>query len=119
VLLDLLLFIVYQLTINQVNIIFKLIIPGVYLLLNVIGSVGVFVILQNIAVKINTSKLIWRFGSKHSMTIYLFHQQLIYIILTVGNGHINSCDFYFTGSAISSYKNIHNITIFSPILEIV
>lgn len=60
----------------------------IYLLLNVVGAVSAFVILERIADRINRSNVIIRFLNAHSMEVYLVHQQIIYFVLTVGNGKI-------------------------------
>lgn len=49
---------------------------GLLFLLNMIGSIGSFVILQKLADTKKENK-IGAFLSKHNMTIYLFHQQLV------------------------------------------
>lgn len=58
------------------------------LCLQIIGSITVFFILQEIANSIEWNKKIIKVLIKYSMTIYLFHQQIIYITLYVFNGKI-------------------------------
>ena len=70
--------------------IFKLMNLSFDFLLHIVGALMAFVILQKIAdkVKWKESKV---FGllSKNSMPVYLFHQQVIYIFVTMLNGLIN------------------------------
>ena len=61
-----------------------------YFFLNVVGAVGAFVILERLAERIDIDSIIIRFFKSHSMEIYLFHQQVIYLVLTVGNGKIDA-----------------------------
>jgi len=89
VLCDLMLFICYELILSKEGIFWKLTVLTIRFLLNIIGALGGFVILQKLAKRIKYTALL-NFCSKHSMTIYLFHQQLIYITLTMGNGYVNN-----------------------------
>lgn len=54
-----------------------------------IGAVGAFVIFQRLAKRINTKNSVLQFGYKHSMTIYLFHQQIIYVLILILDGKIS------------------------------
>lgn len=87
---DILLFVINQHVSGFEGIIFKLIKLGLDFVLHIVGALMAFVILQKIA-----DKAKWReskvFGllSKNSMSIYLFHQQVIYIFVTWLNGMIN------------------------------
>lgn len=54
-----------------------------------IGAVGIFIIIQKFARKFILPDGIRKLGGQYSMTIYLFHQQLIYVSLMLGNGYIN------------------------------
>lgn len=89
VLCDLILFICYELILSKAGIFWKLTMVVIGFLLHIIGALGSFVILQKLVQRMKHTSLL-NFCSKHSMTIYLFHQQLIYITLTLGNGHINN-----------------------------
>ena len=62
---------------------------GLFFSLNIIGSIGSFVILQKFA-SCHKKSMIRDFLSKHNMTIYLFHQQLIYFVIVWGNGKVNN-----------------------------
>ena len=59
------------------NYIFKIINYGVAFLLEVVGAVMAFMVLQRICVRISDRNIMQSF-SKYSMSIYLVHQQLIY-----------------------------------------
>lgn len=62
------------------------------LLLCMIEAIGAFVIFQRMAEKIDIKNPVLQFGSKHSMTIYLFHQQIIYVLILMFNGKMSpSC----------------------------
>lgn len=60
------------------------------LLLHIVGAVSSFIILTNIAeyVSIEKSKVL-SFLNVHSFNMYLFHQQIIYGIITLLNGRIS------------------------------
>lgn len=56
---------------------------------HILGAIGVFCILQIIVNNINNKKnIIISLLSKYSMTIYLFHQQIIYVVIYILNGKI-------------------------------
>lgn len=57
-------------------------------LLHIVGALMAFVIFQKISAHINREG-IWGFLGKYTMTIYLFHQQIIYILILGTNGMIN------------------------------
>lgn len=60
------------------------------ILLNIIGALMAFYVLQYISSKVKWSKYrLFQFFSKRSMTIYLFHQQVIYFTLLILNGKVN------------------------------
>ena len=50
-------------------------------LCNIWGTIGIFVILQNIASNINCNEGFLHYFKKYNFQIYLFHQQIIYIVL--------------------------------------
>jgi peptidoglycan/LPS O-acetylase OafA/YrhL len=59
-------------------------------LLNVLGAVASFVVLQRIALHFEwENNRIFKSLKKISMTIYLFHQQIIYFFVYCFNGHLN------------------------------
>ena len=62
---------------------------GLNFALHIVGAIMAFVILQKIANTINTHNRFWDFLSKHSMGIYLFHQQIIYICIYLLNAQVN------------------------------
>lgn len=57
-----------------------------YILLNVVGALMAFFVLQGIASVIRWDTKFFKFLSDKSMTVYLFHQQLIYFTITWLNG---------------------------------
>ena len=57
-------------------------------LMYVVGAIGAFVIFERIACRIKKENSILKFGCKHSMSIYLFHQQIIYVVLYLLNGKL-------------------------------
>lgn len=85
---------------------YKIINLGLKNLLHILGAVISFVILQNIADRIDfDNRVVIRILISNSMIIYLFHQQLIYIILYKTNGLINcyiSAIFNFLGAILIS-----------------
>lgn len=61
---------------------------GGTLILNALGAVMAFVVLQQIAVRVRKDNRVISFLYKYSMTIYLVHQQLIYFSISIFNGHV-------------------------------
>lgn len=55
---------------------------GFYAITFELSAPIVFVVLQVVADKINTENKLFLFTKKYSMTVYLFHEQFIYIILS-------------------------------------
>lgn len=66
--------------------IFKLLLFGGNVLLHMVGAVGAFVILQKFVNRFLLKNKIVDSLSKHSMVIYLVHQQLIYFSIGWFNG---------------------------------
>ena len=73
---------------------------------NIIGAVAAFIILQKIAtVKMNQDKGIVKYLSGYSLSIYLFHQQFVYLFISIFNGIINpyfNAIINFVGSLVLS-----------------
>lgn len=90
VFIQLLLFAVYQLTSSNGTIIYKLVNLIVLYNDHIFGALMSFFALQWLATKVDwkNSKLFVIF-SKYSMTIYLFHQQIIYFTIIWINGKVN------------------------------
>ena len=88
---NILLFVITQYLSGFDGIIFVLLNLGFSFVLHIVGALMAFIVLQKIA-----DKFKWKesrlFGllSKNSMSVYLFHQQVIYIFVTWLNGLINS-----------------------------
>ena len=57
--------------------------------LNIVGAIAVFIVLQKIASQINWKKKYVLFLSKYTMPMYLFHQQIVYIVIIVLNGKVS------------------------------
>jgi len=55
-------------------------------LLQILGSVGFFSVLQKLVSCIPQNNKVFQFLSKHSMVIYLIHQQLVYFCISWFNG---------------------------------
>jgi len=87
---DILLFVLVQCLREADGFLFKLMFYGFELLLHVVGSLMAFVVLQFVASKIEwKNSNFFMFLSKRTMTIYLFHQQIIWIMICFLNGHIH------------------------------
>lgn len=63
--------------------------PGLLLILYIIGAIMIFIILQKIANRIKWDNKYFEFLNRRSMTVYLFHQQIIYFFIWKFNGLIN------------------------------
>lgn len=87
---DVLLFILIQyLSVFDATII-KLLNPGFSFLLHIIGALMAFVVLQKLANRVNWKESkVFSLLSKNSMPVYLFHQQVIYVFISLLNGAIN------------------------------
>lgn len=83
--LHILLFITWRNLNGRGGVIFKLISLSISELMYVLGAIGAFVIFERLADLIKKPNRIVRFGCKHSMSIYLFHQQIIYVVLFLLN----------------------------------
>ncbi len=68
------------------TLIFRVALLGVEFLLNVVGAVMAFVIIQRLVNALGQDNKILNCLSKYSMPIYLFHQQLIYFTIKWFNG---------------------------------
>jgi surface polysaccharide O-acyltransferase-like enzyme len=61
--------------------------PALNLLLHSVGAVTAFFVLQLVCSVIKDSKTV-KILAKHSMCVYLFHQQIIYFVITALNGKV-------------------------------
>ena len=87
---DLGIFALYMAAAHMNGIIGRTIRTGVLFALHVIGALMAFVILQKVGARINwEDKNPFMVMARNVMTIYLLHQQIIYIIIYWGNGKIN------------------------------
>lgn len=87
---QLLLFVVYQMTLANSAILCRLINLIALYSAHVFGALMSFFILQWLAEKIDwKNNRLFMFLSKYSMTIYLFHQQIIYFTIIWLNGKLN------------------------------
>lgn len=87
---DVLLFIFVQYLSRFDATIIKLLNLGLSFLLHIIGALMAFVVLQKLANKVNWKESkVFTLLSKNSMSVYLFHQQIIYVFITLLNGVIN------------------------------
>lgn len=87
---DVLLFILVQYLSGFDATIIKLINLGLTFLLHIIGALMAFVVLQKLANRVNWKESkVFSVLSKNSMPVYLFHQQVIYVFISLLNGVIN------------------------------
>ncbi|HAT4232907.1 TPA: acyltransferase [Clostridium perfringens] len=90
IILDIALFVFYMIFLNQVGIFYKLIRIGIEFVLHIIGCLMMFIILNKIASKVQYEQnKLYLFLNKYNFTIYLFHQQVIYWVITLFNGKIS------------------------------
>ena len=87
---DLLLFIVYRrLNLAPQSFIVKLLSLGIGVLLNLVGAVSAFELLDRIAIHINyKNSKAFEVLNKYSFPVYLFHQQIIYCVIDHYNGSV-------------------------------
>ena len=83
---DIGLFLVCELLGGYENLLIKVLSLGCNVLLHMIGAVSAFVILQRFVNRFLQRNKVVDFFSKHSMVIYLVHQQLIYFSIGWFNG---------------------------------
>ena len=69
--------------------IFKVLSLGISFALNVIGILMVITMVKRIDVSRIENGRVYKLLSKHNFTMYLIHQQIIYIIVDILNGMIN------------------------------
>lgn len=86
---DILLFVITQYLDLQEGMYAKILNIGFSFALNIVGAVMAFVILQQIASRINWNNGKFKFLSRHTMIIYLFHQQVIYFCIILLNGLVH------------------------------
>lgn len=80
------LFVAYELLGGNEEIIFKVMAHGCSIFLHMIGAVSAFVLLQRFVNRFLQGNKVIDFFGKHSMVIYLVHQQLIYFSIGWFNG---------------------------------
>ena len=94
VIMDIVLFILTKYCAARDGLVFQLLHVGLPILLHMTGAVMAFVLLNVFADKINKfgyeSNCFYRFFERNNFTIYLFHQQVIYIVITWLNGKVSS-----------------------------
>ncbi|EIF6165040.1 acyltransferase family protein [Clostridium perfringens] len=91
IILDILLFIIYMMLLNKIGTFFKIITICIEFILHIVGCLMTFIILNKIASKIEYEKnKLYIFLKKYNFTIYLFHQQVIYWVITLFNGKVSS-----------------------------
>jgi len=87
---------------NYAGLIFKVARLGLNLCVHIVGAIMAFLILSSIAEKLNLKdKKIYEFLKENSFTIYLFHQQIIYITIMVLNGKVPNIAFVFANFFVS------------------
>ena len=87
---DIMLFIADRMLKGQTAFIWKLAVLGIDFVLHIIGAIMAWTILQAIASRVrwHDNKIFKKLAS-YSMPIYLFHQQIIYFVITALNGAVN------------------------------
>ena len=108
VFIQLILFCVYQMTSNLTGIIkFKLINLISLYGAHVFGALMSFFVLQCFASKVEWKKnKVFMLLSKNSMTIYLFHQQIIYFTILWLNGKVNPYVNSFINFVVSLFVSL-------------
>lgn len=87
---DMLLFIIVQYLSGFDATIIKLLNLGFTFLLHIIGALMAFVVLQKLANRVKWKEnKVFTLLSKNSMPVYLFHQQVIYVFISLLNGVVN------------------------------
>lgn len=93
---------------------------GMKQLLHLFGALSSFVVLEKFALHYGTRIPLFEFCKKHSMVLYLFHQQIIYFVISVGNGRIpnivliaaNFLVAFFGASVIAVFASQFRLTRF-------
>ena len=90
ILFDILLFVLTMFLSRYTGIFFSVLNVGLKFILNITGALMSFFVLQKIAgyIRPDENKVIL-FLSQHSMSVYLFHQQIVYVFISLLNGLIN------------------------------
>lgn len=89
---DLVLFVGYILAGRQSGFMWSITTFATSFLLHIVGSIMAWSVLQTLAAHIHwQNSKVFRTLSSYSMTMYLFHQQIIYFIIVALNGVINPC----------------------------
>lgn len=68
---------------------FKLLNIGLNLVLNIFGAVAAFIVLQKFVATYLAGNMFLSFLSKHSMTVYLVHQPIIFFTIELLNGAVS------------------------------
>lgn len=85
----LLLFFMFELLLSKSGMLLQLISKGIEMLMRISGALMAFTVLQWIATKVKWKTKCFMELSRKSMSIYLLHQQVIYIVLYFLNGHVS------------------------------
>ncbi len=83
---DIGLFVICELLGGYESILIKVLSLGCNVFLHIVGAVSAFVLLQRFVNRFVQGNKVINFFSKHSMVIYLVHQQLIYFSISWFNG---------------------------------
>lgn len=87
-LIDAILFIVYVMTTQTDIVVFSWLHKGLGLFLRMYGAVGAFVLLQKFATYLESKQIRWM--EKYTMSVYLVHQQFIYISIYIFRNYVNA-----------------------------
>lgn len=86
---DIVLFAIYEYLRQIDGIIFTILTIGISVLLHLVGAVMAFVLLQRLVAKLSSKGKVLPFLAKHSMAIYLVHQQVIYFVIKMTDGGVS------------------------------
>lgn len=83
-------FALWQYTSHMSGSVFKLLNMGLEFAVYMLGAVMAFVVLEKVALRVNWQEnKLCKLFNRNSMTIYLFHQQVIYFLIDPLNGVLN------------------------------
>ena len=104
---DIVIFLIKQVVDVQSGALFRITGIAVELLLHIIGAIMAFTVLNWIANRINwkENKIIVLLH-KHNFTIYLFHQQVIYAVITLLNGRVSSIVLALVNFVVSIFISL-------------
>lgn len=88
-LVDILLYILCYTIDGGANPLFKIVNMGINILTHLFGAVSAFVLLQRLVTYFIQDNKVIKYLSKHTMTVYLVHQQILYYVISWINGFVS------------------------------